>query len=163
MDDDELEFDEQPFEVVQTYVTEREALVDARVLVERGIGANVSAVPTDQLAELAASTGSTAADGGEPALGKGAAPGSGDEPGSAPPAALADRTFRIEVLPQDLRRAQEALELVDPEARPEANPDEPMELEKAPVPWKRVLLIWLLALIILPLVAFLLTYTVMTR
>jgi hypothetical protein len=145
VDDEELEFDEQPFEVVETYASESEANVDARALVERGIGATVAPIPADELAAGDVGDGRDGGDGGDLET------------------AVATRTFRIEVLPHDLARAQEALELVEPEERPEANPEETMVLEKGPVPWKRVLLIWLAAMIVLPLVAFLLTFAVVSR
>jgi hypothetical protein len=41
--------------------------------------------------------------------------------------------------------------------------DEPMKIEKAPTPWKQFALIWIAAMILLPLAAFAFTYFVMSR
>ncbi|MFN8040023.1 MAG: hypothetical protein U0Q07_12505 [Acidimicrobiales bacterium] len=41
--------------------------------------------------------------------------------------------------------------------------DEPLEVEKGPIPWKKVLLIWAAALILIPLAAFWLTYLILSR
>jgi hypothetical protein len=71
--------------------------------------------------------------------------------------------YRVLVLEHQLVRAQEVLGLVEPEDRPPANPEEPMEPVKGETNWKAVVLIWLAALILLPAVAFFVTYTIMSR
>ena len=55
------------------------------------------------------------------------------------------------------------LGLVEPSARPLANPVEPMVREKAKIPWKRIVPIYLLALILVPAAAFYFTYLVVSR
>jgi hypothetical protein len=47
--------------------------------------------------------------------------------------------------------------------RRSAAADEPMKIEKAPAPWKQFALIWLAAMILLPLAAFAFTYFAMSR
>jgi hypothetical protein len=69
----------------------------------------------------------------------------------------------VHVLPVDRRRAAERLGLVDVEERPGHSPEEPIQVERGGIPWKVVLPIFVVALIVVPLAAGFLTYFVMSR
>ena len=71
--------------------------------------------------------------------------------------------YRVLVLEHELVRAQEVLGLVEPEDRPAANPEEPMTPVRPKTNWRVVAMVWLAALIILPVVAFFLTYLAVSR
>jgi len=114
-----------PMAVVESYATEEEAVEQARLLVEHGIGASV--------AEARA----------------------GKEPASP------NAAFRLEVLPIDVPRAERVLGFVEPD--PDYDPADPPRLEKGPTPWKALLLIWLAAMIVVPVLAFLLTWQLSSR
>jgi len=114
-----------PMAVVESYATEEEAVEQARLLVEHGIGASV--------AEARA----------------------GKEPASP------NAAFRLEVLPIDVPRAERVLGFVEPD--PDYDPADPPRLEKGPTPWKALLLIWLAAMIVVPVLAFLFTWQLSSR
>ncbi len=71
--------------------------------------------------------------------------------------------YQVRVLAHEQIRAQEVLGLIEPEDRPEANPVEFVPPPKRPLAWKQILVIWLIAMIVLPVVAFLLTYEIVQR
>ena len=71
--------------------------------------------------------------------------------------------YRVLVLPHQLVRAEETLGLREPSVHALADPDEPMKLEKQKAPWKLFAVIWVIAMVTVPLAAFALTYFVMSR
>ena len=83
------------------------------------------------------------------------------DPGRA--ASDPEGVYGVHVLPVDRRRAAEMLGLVEIEERPEASPVEPIVVDRGPIPWKVVLPIFALALVVLPLFAGFLTYFIMSR
>jgi hypothetical protein len=71
--------------------------------------------------------------------------------------------YGVHVLYEDRRRAAEHLGIVEREDRPEASPEQPIVVDRGPIPWKSVLPIFGLAMVLVPLAAGLLTYFVMSR
>jgi hypothetical protein len=71
--------------------------------------------------------------------------------------------YRVLVLAHEIVRAEEALGLREPTNRELADPEEPMKLPAHKAPWKVFAVIWLVAMITVPLAAFLLTYFFMSR
>jgi hypothetical protein len=149
---------EAPMTGVVGYVYEVEAQEAARRLIEHGIGALVESSDVAVGADGAAAAVPDGAASGDPWGDGGADAG---DPGEPPPEVV--RGFAVLVLDHDARRASTILGLAEPEDRPEANPVEPMKPVRAKTPWGRVLLIWLAAMIIIPLVAFWLTYEISSR
>jgi hypothetical protein len=125
-DDDDVEV--QPMAVLESYATKDEAIENARLLVEHGVGANVVPVPADELED--------------------------DGPQAA---------YRIEVLPIDVRRAERALGMVEAAPHEVYDPENPPKLEKGPVPWKTLLVVWVAAMIIVPALAFFVAYNMFNR
>lgn len=66
--------------------------------------------------------------------------------------------YRVLVLSHQLIRAEEAIGLREPEVRPVGDPDAPMKVDKKKAPWKLFAVIWVVAMITIPLAAFYLTY-----
>lgn len=71
--------------------------------------------------------------------------------------------YQLLVTPYDHRRAQELLGIVEPAPVPIGDDENPPVLEKAPIPWGRVVTIWIVALITIPLAAFVATYFILSR
>jgi hypothetical protein len=67
-----------------------------------------------------------------------------------------DAAYRVEVLPIDVGRSERVLGLV--ESDPAYDPKNPPKLEKGPTPWKTLLIVWALAMVIVPVLAFLITW-----
>jgi hypothetical protein len=74
-----------------------------------------------------------------------------------------DGLWGVHVLFEDRRRAAEMLGLVAVDEPVVHSPEETIKVEKGPIPWKVVLPIFALALIVVPLAAGFLTYFVMSR
>ena len=125
-DDDDVEV--QPMAVLVSYPTRDEAIDNARLLVEHGVGANVVPVPADELED--------------------------DGPQAA---------YRIEVLPIDVHRAERALGIVEVPEDEIYDPENPPKLEKGPVPWKTLILVWIAAMVIVPGLAFLISFNMFNR
>jgi hypothetical protein len=70
--------------------------------------------------------------------------------------------YRVEVLPVDLERAQGVLGLaeVEPPFDPRSDWVAP---EQGKTPWKTFAVIWIVAMLVVPALAFLLTYNLMSR
>ncbi len=71
--------------------------------------------------------------------------------------------FRVLVLEHELVRAEEAIGIREPQNRELADPDEAMTLDKEKAPWKLFAIIWVVAMVTVPLAAFFLTYFFMSR
>ena len=84
-----------------------------------------------------------------------------DDPGRA--ATDPDGRYGVHVLPTERRRAAERLGLVELEERPEASPVEKIKVDRGPIPWKVVLPIFAIALVVVPLAAGFATYFFMSR
>jgi hypothetical protein len=69
-----------------------------------------------------------------------------------------DEGHDVRVLPFEEARAAELLGLRPPTPRPEANPEQPLEPQKAPIPWKTVLAVWAVAMVVIPVIAGFLVY-----
>ena len=140
--------------LVARYPTEAEAVEAARSLVERGDGATVERIP-EQVTDSHAS-----------------GPDDQPPPPARPTSAVDDAAPEVPWPLQDLdevpgagdwavcavyvdaRRAAVLLGFDEPDQidDPEA------ELDKAPIPWKSILIIWAIAMVVLPLAAFAASY-----
>lgn len=76
---------------------------------------------------------------------------------------IAVTAYQLLVTPYDHRRAQELLGIVEAAPVPMGDDENPPVLEKAPIPWARVITIWIVALITIPLAAFMATYFLLSR
>lgn len=66
--------------------------------------------------------------------------------------------YRVMVLSGQQVRAEETLGLRDPGERAPSDDDEPMKIDKKKAPWKLFAVIWLVAVITVPIAAFFLSY-----
>lgn len=161
--------------------TEDEARAVAVRLVEHGIGATVERLPEPPTADVAATQDSA-----------GASSWPVDRPAEVPVAAAGEvvgddpRPFAVRVLAGDERRAGEILAAeaadgpggagggtgsgtvaaagtIDDHDHRLLDDHDVEAIEKPPTPWKKILLIWAAAMIIIPLAAFVLTYLILSR
>lgn len=163
-----------------TFPAERVAKESARKLIEAGVGATVErnepAPAAPEPAPAEPEPAETPPGGTEPvATDTSSAPSSLDasapvvppprppeEPGSGPggPAAAPEPgapTFALRVLPVDVERACAVLDIEPP--GDDADDDD----EVAAPPWKRMLLVWLIAMLTIPPLAGLITYYLIVR
>src|SRR5262245_31307182 len=128
----------QAYVVVGTYDTDDEAREQATLLVEHGIGGIVEAVVVD------------------------AEPVEGDEAEGIETEAPADTddsevvVFELRVLPEQAERAYDALGC-------EAPAEVRAETAKSTPPWKTILIIWAIAMVVIPVTAGYLTYVILSR
>ncbi len=140
--------------LVARYPTEAEAVDAARSLVERGVGATVERIPEQSPGSDAAELDEQTPPPADPAS-------AGDDASPEVPWPLQDLDevpgngeWAVCAVYVDARRAAVLLGFDEPDQidDPEA------ELEKAPIPWKPILIVWAIAMVVLPLAAFAASY-----
>jgi hypothetical protein len=154
--------------IVTTYPSERLATeAAATLLADGGIGAVVERLadrPADATAADPASTDPATPTGASPSTASSSASLWGDrpsvdEPPTAPPSAPAGvPMFAVKVMPQQLRRSTELLGVELPAELLPA--EKPMETG---TPWKKILILWGIAMLVVPALAFYVSYLFFSR
>ncbi len=163
--------DSNDFVAIATFPTERLATEAVRRLVEHGVGGHVVPIAPGSPAESPGPSAGATLTSDDPTTPPASPPDGSGPPGAGgsplgPSAAApgrdtdqsADR-FEVQVMRQQVDWACEALGVAVPQVVAEAEATE----QAAPPPWKRILLIWAVAIVLVPLIAGVATYLILSR